>query len=400
MVGQAYEMLDFASRTMHPFQQLTVARSENIDAMVFDPVDQLTALLFIFRNGLRFPHGTHDEFAFPEITLPVTTPAYDDNSPRAVHVRIPAARGQLNCTVWDEINRFSDLTWESSNYELSPWEQVTLSDQPRLYRAAPSPPPWGVCLRVVTPPAVNYMYSKKKMVFFSNDSGTVEGWCGFAVRSMWLDPTSSPAGLLEPTDEHSMEQLTFLHCMPYVEALRVDATFEQPSLRVPEQSWPQPVPGTARPWNADPMIDRSIPLLQDTLLLLVALCAVLAIVLEDKKTRNKMILPSDPGNIAARIGLLAGSNIVEQLRQQHQDDNRGTVDLLAGRTLTETKSLPIQAQSDPRPVTKVEWTYRIDVLELSSEDHRLTFLHSLDDIGDLDDRREEEVTARAEDSFC
>jgi hypothetical protein len=225
--------------------------------------DALTSQAIHF-NNLSSPAGTYGEFAF---AMPETSGlgGYDhpSNPPATLKARIPAAQTRTNCSLyrfWDSI----EMDPDSSSYGFS----------------LVVPPPPG-CTR-----GVSNAPSDDRYLDLGQGAGKTPppGYFGFVSNLWWkrlpnvtlpgggyTPDTRTPYTVCSDDTQHlfiiygrrihlTMHNVTLLHCLPYVQAVEVDATFTLPSLTVDDTISPPVAIGTPTPWHSANRSHSSIPL--------------------------------------------------------------------------------------------------------------------------------------------
>ncbi len=236
---------------------------DRMDGGIYDETGQDMQSIYnqatIF-NNMSFPRGTYDGFAFAGI-LPDPGAKYGIHQTAALEIQMPAARGNFNCTVLDVAS--SDLS-------------LGFVDAARTmqFTSVPRPPPGCV----PGPSASN----DTKFIFFTL-ADTSDGWIGSVIDTGWFDPESAkslagerdhrtPYTACSDNLQHIFlyygyqkgnytDQLTMLHCMPYVEVLYVNATLRMPSLEVEDRNATPPtvVAGSGEVWNVMNATESTIP---------------------------------------------------------------------------------------------------------------------------------------------
>lgn len=223
----------------------------------------------IHLGNMSYPAGAYGEFAFamPEMG---SLEAYNTSEPPAtLRMRVPAAQTRANCSLyrfWDSI----ELEANQSSYGFS----LEVHPPPGCERG----PPDGL--------------SDGRYLSLANGAGRTPppGYFGFVSGLWWkrLPNTTNPDGTYTPTSrtpytvcsdntQHlfmiygrridlTMHNVTLLHCLPFVQAVEVEAEFTLPSLTINENnpsSLPTLSPNTPpTPWNSPTKSSNSIPLPQ------------------------------------------------------------------------------------------------------------------------------------------
>jgi len=219
------------------------------------PMGDLTLLdRAIQFNNLSFPPGTYDRLAFalPDIS-------HLSSNSNTITARLPAVELQANCTphqFWDsmELNEVLEFPIEIE------------------------PPPG------CTP--ANESYKDENIVGTLFDELTLntgltppnQGYFGFVVGNMWWgghfenqyticsDDTIHIFLFYGNRIAKKAYNNTILHCLPFVQAIEVEATFSLPSLAVDDTKSPPKVVGQPTPWHSKIGYENSIllPLVIET----------------------------------------------------------------------------------------------------------------------------------------
>ncbi|KAK4043098.1 hypothetical protein C8A01DRAFT_32737 [Parachaetomium inaequale] len=225
--------------------------------------DALTSQAIHFSN-LSSPAGAYGEFAFAMLeTSGLGGHDHASNPPTTLRARIPAAQTRANCSLyrfWDSI----ELDPDSSSYGFS----------------LVVPPPPG-CTR-----GDSNAPSDDRYLDLGQGAGKTPppGYFGFVSNLWWkrLPNATLPGGGFTPDSrtpytvcsddtQHlfviygrridlTMHNVTLLHCLPFVQAVEVDATFAVPSLTVDDTISPPVAIGTPTPWHSTNRSHNSIPL--------------------------------------------------------------------------------------------------------------------------------------------
>jgi hypothetical protein len=235
-------------------------RRANLSTMSDDgttpPESYVNYNLAIQYNNLSFPRGSYDELAFASVYSDTIGHTYSKDD-TVLQVRLPATQLRPNCTVLDD--------GYSRPYNFPPGVNMTVRARPPLGCKPPSiaNSTWSGHSNefelVLSPSNLGVKY-------FFPDSGE-DGYFGTHVYSYWhqvgntSDNQSGEYILTTPTttcegdarqhffffygfgSDSGLPILTHLHCVPYVEALYVDATVNLQSLSViTDGSYPLPSP--------------------------------------------------------------------------------------------------------------------------------------------------------------
>jgi hypothetical protein len=224
------------------------------DSLQFPP-DVLFSQAILFDN-MSYPPGTYDTYAFSTLTSSSLHGNDSSGSPSSLTARVPAARGQVNCSL----------------YEF--WDAISNTTGNGVLTLAIAPPPG--CTK-----GSNDHLSNGTNVVLAAAGGEVPqaGYFAFNALLSWnLLNTSGPSYQADDRGPYTVcdddiqhlfffygnqvgndsTEVAVLHCLPYVESLLVDATFSLPSFAVDAASSPpSEEPGSASPW---PSANNSIPL--------------------------------------------------------------------------------------------------------------------------------------------
>ena len=219
----------------------------------------------LYNQGIQFhnlsaPSGTYGPFAFAALD-----PKWVDASPASrrakLHAHIPAVRGQANCTLHSHQPILRNVTRRTFDVNITPPVGCTPGPDERL--------------------------SDGKYISLWANGGQAphSGFFGFVSQLSWnLLPiaTDNKTGMSTPVnrdpytvcadstqhtwihyghyDEDAFEvrDLTVLHCIPFVEALEVEATFNLPDLTVDTSAPPKPA-RLPIPWGSRNRTLNSIP---------------------------------------------------------------------------------------------------------------------------------------------
>jgi hypothetical protein len=215
--------------------------------------------LAIQYNNLTFPPGTYDEFAYSNLDTSSLPPSKDNGTLR---VRIPAARGQLNCSLHASFSSIS-------------------GKPPGAYYIPITPPAGCTAGANATPAARNssLLYLTATTTIIPSKGGFFGAWAGFT-GTYWTPPSFDQSGS-EPdlrvpytvcgdgrqhlfffyghaASNTTVDSLAVMHCTPYVEALELDVSLTLPNLdtdRSPD-ALPKIVPGSVQPFTEP----NSVPL--------------------------------------------------------------------------------------------------------------------------------------------
>ncbi|KAH8893091.1 hypothetical protein GQ53DRAFT_718706 [Thozetella sp. PMI_491] len=224
-------------------------------------------------NNLSFPAGTYDEFAFAQIDASSLLPLLEkvNTSTTTLQVRIPAIRGELNCTT-------TSVTEAAES-------------QPSLSKRSSAVFPGLVSVEIppgCTPDTVPSNHTVLQLVRQGGFDSAQNGFFGYWADTIWMAPNSTdvfdrrdPFSVCNDARQHifffyghcnkttpatraplieTADQLDILHCMPYVEAMYVDATLALPSLNIdPTASPPTPVDGSIMMWDATNASANTLP---------------------------------------------------------------------------------------------------------------------------------------------
>ncbi|KAH8890608.1 hypothetical protein GQ53DRAFT_747359 [Thozetella sp. PMI_491] len=236
------------------------ASSDSHNYIVWDkfmPQDVIFSQAIQF-NNMSFPAGTFDEFAFAKLDSN-DLPIFPGNS--SLHARLPAARGQINCTMHPSPPNIS-------------------GNLPGAYYIPITPPEGCTAGANATAAAANsshiYLLSTTTIL---QHPGYFGSWAGYA--GMYWTPPSFGESDIEPdlrgpysvcadgrqhlffyygyaSSNKSVDSLAVLHCTPYVEAVEVDVVLALPTLEVDRSAstLPTVVEGSARPFSGP----NSVPL--------------------------------------------------------------------------------------------------------------------------------------------
>ena len=167
-------------------------------------------------RNLTYPSGVFHEFAFPKFDTPhLEVPSGTKNS-TLMQIRIPAIRGQLNCSLDNYFQNIS-IDLSSVSTPLSGWKipppqgcepiNKTIYFSTELYYYE-LPNSVGLFGMLINPVAVN---AKN----FTRIPGSAV--CGDGKLHLWM-ATGHVKGLYA-------SEVSVVHCVPYLEMLHVDATF-------------------------------------------------------------------------------------------------------------------------------------------------------------------------------
>ena len=231
-----------------------------------DPSPSEQSQSALYNQGIQFhnisaPSGIYGPFVFAALDT-----KWVDASPASrrakLHAHIPAVRSQANCTLYSHQPILRNVTR-------------------RVFKVNVTPP--AGCT-----PGPNERLSDGKFISLSANAGQAphSGFFGFVSQLTWsLLPiaTDNETGMYTPVnrdpytvcadstqhtwihyghyDEDAFEvhDLTVLHCIPFVEALEVEATFNLPDLTVDDTSVPPKPARLPIPWGSRNRTLNSIP---------------------------------------------------------------------------------------------------------------------------------------------
>jgi hypothetical protein len=220
----------------------------------------------IYLGNMSYPAGAYGEFAFaiPDIS---GLEAYSASKPPAtLRTKISTAQAQANCSLyrfWDSIQLEPNQSSYSFGLEVTPppgcrrGPTKALSDDRYLSLAdgaGRTPPPgyfgfismvWWKPLPEAFGPGGGY----------SPDSRTPYTVCSDNTQHLFM--------IYGHRIDLTMHNVSLLHCLPFVQAVEVEAEFTLPALTIADTNPPIPVPNTPpTPWNSRTKSHNSIPLPQ------------------------------------------------------------------------------------------------------------------------------------------
>jgi hypothetical protein len=237
-------------------------------------VDSLSSQAVLF-NNVSYPPGTYDTLSFA--TLNATqlqgfgAVAAKSNLTAVLNVRLPAARGQMNCTVY---------AYESFNRSRPDPYGFNRSD-PDPYRLVIDPPPG--CTRpdggyVLPPGDYEQIELQRDYKLWAQANYSYAYYAHLAIPS-WVsvhpnteignrDPwQTNPYFVCADGAQHLFAMVArpqrvvqTMHCMPYIEKLEVDVTLDLRDLSVLPSTPPREVPESARPWGDTNQTRNSVQL--------------------------------------------------------------------------------------------------------------------------------------------
>jgi hypothetical protein len=216
-------------------------------------------------NNLSYPGGTYREvaFAMPD-TGRVGVYPKGSTSPATLRATIPAAQAQANCSFY----RF--------------WGAIQLEPNQSTYHFNLDVEPPPGCKRGPT-----HALSDDRYIVLAHDAGLTPppGYFGFVSLLGWkllpeafevegdrFSPDNrDPYTVCSDNTQHlfmvygrridlTMHNVTVLHCLPFVQAVEVEADFTLPALTVDDSKSPPRAVGPATPWNSTNPAMNSIPL--------------------------------------------------------------------------------------------------------------------------------------------
>ncbi|CCF41405.1 hypothetical protein CH063_00395 [Colletotrichum higginsianum] len=231
------------------------------------------AILF---NNASYMKGTYETFVFPQIELPahLTTSTGGNNASTngssgtsSLAVRLPAVRGQLNCT------KYASFRGQQYYDRKDPLRHA--------YMVPIDPPP--NCVAPSRPQKITDGRDRSKLLL-TEEKGSYpnEGSFAWQAERWWSRPVDgveiirlvdhwSPFDVCMDGRQHifftfghhtdpTTNEVHVLHCMPYLESVTVDAKFSLPDLESPQDAADAPVAveETARTWDSGPGGDNSV----------------------------------------------------------------------------------------------------------------------------------------------
>jgi hypothetical protein len=209
------------------------------------------------------PVGTYGEFAFAEVD-PTTwrRPEISGRNGTKFRAQIPAVRAQSNCSLYSYqplVRNMSDEFWDINiappagctpgGDPLSDGKSIRISTssnsgiQPHDGAFAfVSTTEWSRSPLAFDPDGLTYTPVERGPYTVCDDS----------VQHVWIY-----YGRFDPALNDTYD-LTFLHCIPFVEALEIEATFNLPSFTVDDTAPPKPVTSPT-PWASLNRSQNSIP---------------------------------------------------------------------------------------------------------------------------------------------
>ncbi|TPX12840.1 uncharacterized protein E0L32_006720 [Thyridium curvatum] len=206
-------------------------------------------------NNLSYSQWTYDEFAFASINP--DTFRGQDMSNRTLEARLPAARAQLNCTPIEA----QKTTFQANG--LGFYIPITAPPGCKAHEDPANTTLFVTNQNVATPD--DGFFAHWASVFGSIPQDLLDLFSGaLDIRTPYSacgDDTQHLFFIYGHQTGNVTDDLTVLHCMPYVEALLVDVSLRLPSLEIDDQTSPPPraVEGTARPFDRVNATADSIP---------------------------------------------------------------------------------------------------------------------------------------------
>lgn len=257
----------------------TVPRSEFVELQPLDWFDVRNASEFgfsawlsskspdaFYNQGIQFhnisaPVGTYGPFAFAALDPNRIRTSSPKSTNAKLRSRVPAVRGQSNCTLYSHQPIVRNVTRSNFEVKVAPPDNCTpgpkekLSDGKYIYLwanagQAPHDGFFGF-LSDLTWNLLPLAYDNKTGMYspVNREPYTI---CADSVQHTWIH-----YGRYDE-NARTMHDLTVLHCIPFLEALEVEATFNLPALTVDTSTPPRPVT-TPTPWTSPNRTWNSIP---------------------------------------------------------------------------------------------------------------------------------------------
>ncbi|KAL0263025.1 hypothetical protein SLS55_002000 [Diplodia seriata] len=211
------------------------ANQEKEDFSVFHLVE--------FAN-MSYPTWTHDQYAFATIKEEGLQGHNGNNTALGLNARIPALRGNLNCSLANYYTR-QNLS------EHSPGGRIITVQPPSGCRTPRENLTEGrlVWLSFVDEPEADYevrylqdVYPGKSFNYSSTEGRTTPGTvCGDNRQHFWYIAGSSTNG--------DWDDITLIHCVPYIEALLVNVSFFLPEFQIDTSAPIIPDEASATPFS-------------------------------------------------------------------------------------------------------------------------------------------------------
>ncbi|KAF9636693.1 hypothetical protein BFW01_g7589 [Lasiodiplodia theobromae] len=179
---------------------------------------------------MSYPNWTHDQYAFATIKGDELQGYNGNDTTLALNARIPALRGNLNCSLanyytrqnlsmYTQDDRF--ITIEPPSGCHTPHDNLTQGQLLWLNRASEPEADYEVRY-------LEDKYDIAGMQFFNysgNEGKTTPSTvCGDNRQHFWYIAGSSTEG--------TWDDITLIHCVPYIEALFVNASFSLPTFKI------------------------------------------------------------------------------------------------------------------------------------------------------------------------